>query len=284
MPEMVVEKSAPTQSRVGETVDFGIVVRNVGRVAITNIRIADEYPDSLHPQAASPGSKVVGTQIVWDVERLMPGEYLERRVRCECVEANVNACNRVTVTADGGLKKEDEACIQIQMAIPPPVVPHTEGVPPGLNQPTIEPPVPPTNGRAEPAEEPQPAVAGELRLDVAALDDPVRIGAKTRISITLENDRQMSDKNVRLTIILPEGVTQPRVITRQQTVEVRSASADGRTLKVKPIAEMRRGETINFEVEVLASRAGKYKFVAEADSLRSPETVTAEEDLTINVE
>jgi hypothetical protein len=220
---------------------------------------------------------------VWTVERLMPGEALERWVRCECVEANLNACNRVTVTADGGLNEVGEACVQIQMAIPPPIVPQTEGVPPGLNQPTIEPPVPPTNGHAEPTEEPQPAATGDLRLNVAALDDPVKIGAKTRFSVILENDRQTSDKNVGLTIKLPEGVKLPR-ITGDQPVELRSTSADGRTLKVKPIAEMRPGETIRFMVEVLAFRAGRYQFVAEVDSLRSPETITAEEDITINVE
>jgi uncharacterized repeat protein (TIGR01451 family) len=280
--EMTVEKSAPTQSRVGEIVDFGILVRNVGQVAITNIRIADEYPDSLQPLAASPGRQLVDTQIVWTVERLMPGESLKRFVRCKCVEANVNACNRVTVTADGGLQKEDQACIQIQ-AIPPPVVPQTEGVPPGQDQPMIEPPVPPTNGHATPTEEPRPAASGELRLAVAALDDPVKINRKTRFSVSLENDRQVSDKNIRLTIKLPEGVKTPR-ITSRQPVELRSISADGRTLKVKPIAEMRAGETIYFTIEVIAARAGKYKFVAEADSLRSPETVVAEEDLTINVE
>jgi hypothetical protein len=213
----------------------------------------------------------------------LPRESLERVVRCECVEVNRNACNRVTVTADGGLKKEDEACIQIQMAIPPPVLPQTEGVPSSPEQPTIEPPVPPTNGHAEPTEEPQPTAAGELRLVVADVGDPVRVGEKTKFSVTVKNNRRVSDKNVRLTIKLPEGVKDPK-ITGRQRVDLSSISGDGRTLKVRPFAELRAGETISFMVEVLAFRPGKYRFVVEAESLGSPETVTAEEDLTINVE
>jgi uncharacterized repeat protein (TIGR01451 family) len=282
-PEMTVEKTAPTQSRVGQTVEFRILVRNVGPVAITGIRIADEYPSSLQPVAASLGRQVIERQIVWTVERLLPGESTERLVRCECVEVNPNACNRVTVTADGGLQEEDQACVRIQRAIPPPEVPRTDGVPPRLEEPTIEPPVPPTNGRTAPTDEPRPAAAGELRLIVAAFGDPVKVGEKIRFSVALENDRTSSDKNVRLMIKLPEGVKYERIIDLPP-LELSSVSGDARTLKMRPIAEMRAGETIRFMVEVLAARAGKYTFVGEVDSLLSPETVTAEEDLTINVE
>ena len=153
-----------------------------------------------------------------------------------------------------------------------------------MDQPTIEPPVPPTNGHAEPPEVPQPAVEGELRLVVVDLGDPVKVGEKTKFSVTLENDRHVSDKRVRLTIKLPEGVKYERIVSGQRPVDLSTISSDRRTLKVRPIAEMRAGEKLHFMVEVLASRPGKYSFTATVESLRSTEPITAEEDLTINVE
>jgi hypothetical protein len=226
-------------------------------------------------------------QIVWTIEQLMPGKTAVKVVRCECVQASRSARNRVTVTTAAGLTLADEASLEILLPIPPPVLPQTEGVETSPEQPTIEPPVPPANGRPQPPAEEQPAEAGqrdvdgELRMVVVDLGDPIKVGEKTKFSITIENDRKVSDKNIRLTILLPTGVAHERTVG---PVTPRSVGTDGRTLKLQPIAELRPGEKVHFTVEVLATRAGKHKFTAHVQSLRTTEPVTVEEDLTVNVE
>jgi hypothetical protein len=183
------------------------------------------------------------------------------------------------VTTDEGLTRTDEARVEIYLP-PRPPEPETD-VGTGADGPTIEPPVPPANGQTDEPAEDEPVTSGELRLTAVSLGDPVRVGEQTKFSVTLENDRTVSDNNLRLTFVLPAGVKLDRLIGK---VGIRSSSADGLNLKLEPIAELRPREKVNFRVIVTAKRAGKYEFTARVESRRSPDPITVEEDLTINVE
>src|SRR5205085_9973683 len=103
---------------------------------------------------------------------------------------------------------------------------------------------------------------------------------------SITNDRNMSDKNVVVTFILPEGVSVVSVagpLGTPGTVE-----EGGRSVKFKPIAEMRAKESIpgaatrtGVGIELKAERPGKYRVRVEVRSQRSPTAVTAEQETTV---
>jgi uncharacterized repeat protein (TIGR01451 family) len=273
---MKVTKSGPQESHQGEKIYFRVEVVNTGEVPITGLTIVDEYPRSLAAVEASDGFQAQPGKLVWTVDQILPGESVAKLVRCECVEADRSACARVTVSTREGLTMADEACLEIFLPRPPaqpptaPEIPHTEpATPPGDSRP----------GGVEEPLEPETPTSGQLRIEVVDLDDPIKRGESTKFSVTIQNDREDSDKNVQLVLELSPGLSFGKI---QGGPAVRSS--DGRTMKLEPIVELRARETIDFRVGVVAKRAGKQKLTITADSLRSPETITVTEDLTVNVE
>ncbi len=114
--QLSVRKSGPTRVAVGEKALFNIDVTNTGSVPATGIKVADNYDPSLNPTAASTGRTVVGANLIWQVPVLEPGQTIRLQVECQCIQPASRACNRVTVTAEGGGRSDSEACLEIVSA------------------------------------------------------------------------------------------------------------------------------------------------------------------------
>ena len=54
-----------------------------------------------------------GGALTWTLDSLAPGATKTWQLNCTCVKEATKACNRFTVTADGGLQAGDEACLEI---------------------------------------------------------------------------------------------------------------------------------------------------------------------------
>lgn len=109
-----VRKTGPVSRLVGNMALFTIEVTNTGPVPLTNVKVVDNYDSSLDPQQASDGYEIVGQDLVWTEASLAPGETARFEINCRCTQAIGRSCNRVTVTADGGLRADDEFCLEIQ--------------------------------------------------------------------------------------------------------------------------------------------------------------------------
>lgn len=109
-----VRKTGPSSRIVGNMALFSIEVTNTGQVPLTNVKVVDNYDTSLDPQQASDGYEIVGQDLVWTEASLAPGETARFEINCRCTQAIERSCNRVTVTADGGLRADDEFCLEIQ--------------------------------------------------------------------------------------------------------------------------------------------------------------------------
>jgi hypothetical protein len=65
---------------------------------------------------------------------------------------------------------------------------------------------------------------------------------------------------------------------------VASVSADGRTIEMTPVAELRAGEAPGaYQIEVAGAWPGKYKVKATVSSLRTPTGASVEAETTVNV-
>lgn len=112
--QVQVRKTGPASRLVGNMALFAIEVTNSGSVPLTNVKVVDNYDTSLDPQQASDGYEIVGQDLVWTESSLAPGETAKFEINCRCTQAIERSCNRVTVTADGGVRADDEFCLTIE--------------------------------------------------------------------------------------------------------------------------------------------------------------------------
>jgi uncharacterized repeat protein (TIGR01451 family) len=132
-----------------------------------------------------------------------------------------------------------------------------------------------------PSETPPEKIVGELKVSIADRQDPISVNGTTTYIVAVENGRNVGDKNVVLTVVLPPGL---EFVNLRGPVSARAISPDGRTVEAEPVKEMRPGEMLNpFFIEVKGTRIGKHIIKVRVDSFRSSSPAEAEEDTTVNV-
>ena len=198
-------------------------------------------------------------------------------VHCKCESASKRACADVTVTTDQGISADHEFCLRIDPAIGDTRFPDRGPLEPMPDvspdtRPDTTPPPDDTGSIISPGN-------GQLQLQIADNVDPMAFGQPIVYSIVLQNDRGMSDRNVALSIVLPEGM---RHIRTTGPVEIKNTSPDGRTIELTPLAEMRPHEAVSFRVETSAARAGTYTVRTKVQSLRQSEPLSVTETTTVN--
>jgi uncharacterized repeat protein (TIGR01451 family) len=271
----------PEQRRVGDVVQFDIEIVNQGQAMLTNIRVVDQFDPQLEPELATAGATRNANQLIWRFGTMAPGQLARIQVRYRCATPAARACNTVTVTADQDVQRSDGACVEI--------LPAAQASPPAQAQPSrevtpIRPEGPDQTVPREPAGEPardqsSPTSAQALVLVVNDLGDPIRAGDQVTYIVEITNGRAVSDRNIVLTVVLPEGWSQlttvPPPLIRHTT------GLDGRTVTFSPIAELRAGETVTFRIGATLHRAGQATIRAELKSLQSSQSITAQEQTTV---
>ena len=263
--EAVIE--GPAQATVGQRVTFTLQATNTGNVPLTNVRIVGFHDRSLYPRQASTGydpQALTRGELLWITPRLMPGETVTRQAELECVKDSAAAWCRAFVETAENVRSVTEKKIVIQ---PVPQKPEGPKEPP----PRIEPP----------RETPPAKIAGELKVSIADRQDPITVNGTTTYIVVIENGRNVEDKNVVLSVLLPPGL---EFVNLRGPVSARAISPDGRTVEAEAVKEMRPGEMLNpFFVEVKGTRIGKHIVKVRVDSFRSTSPAEAEEDTTVNV-
>ena len=231
-PGLSVTKTGPVRQQVGDVAQFVIDVTNTGTAPLESIRIADQYDLTLDPVEATDGYEFEGDDLVWIVERLEPGQTVSRRVNCRCLEPATSACNRVVVTAAGGLRAGDDVCLEI------------------------------ARGQSV---APQQAT---LSVDVADLRDPVQVGRDVIYVIRVANQGTSTVSDLQVTAHVPTGMA-PLI---EGTAGPTSAAIDRQAVRFEPLELLDPGQTVAYEVRARAERAGNVLFRAEirADSLSEP--------------
>jgi hypothetical protein len=136
------------------------------------------------------------------------------------------------------------------------------------------------NGDVEPAE----ARSGTLKMSIVDMNDSIRVGETTQYLITVENDRDVPDKDIRISFTVPAKMKFKRFQADEMRLSFEVDANDSRTYHVTPIAELRAGESITVRVTATATEAGRVRLEVQVDSARLDKPIVAEEDTTVLVE
>lgn len=240
-----VRKTGPARLEIGKTGLFLIEIRNAGTTPIQNIRVIDRFEAGLRPVQATTGAVATeaGQAIGWTIRQIAPGAVELREVECSGQRPG-DAVSEVTVTTESGLKETSKTSTAIVGEAPADDV--------NLDAP----------GGAD--------GAGRLAVSIISLDNPVRVGQSARFLIELRNDHAQADRNIIVTLTLPDGIPVKKV--SGPGVMPRLA---GNILRFEPIAELRSREALRppFEVELTPTKAGKLAISAKVESLRTREPI-----------
>lgn len=263
-PDVEVKLTGPAEGRVGQPALYVIELSNPGNVPLTGIQVSYRYPDSLAPSrvdTSRPASRHLPGNLMWEIARLEPGARISWKVECVPQQAGATAVSRVEVATQQNVSNVAELTTQIAAA-PAPAGGREQEPGPEIGR-------GPQNGN----------VTGNLTVSIADQSDPIRVGQSVTYLIVIKNDRNVSDKNVALTVTFPTGIDFERVRAPQPTLR-----ASDREVDLSPIAELRAGESVTLRVDAEARQVGQFKVRCTVKSLRSPTGVTDEEQTTVNAQ
>lgn len=254
-----VRVTGPRTVAAGQIGEFFVDVTNTGTAAASGVVIQVQYGVNLELKEATRGHSddPRNYTTTWRVAQLAGGESVRRQFNCRALNPDPRATVKASVTSDQNRVAETgQTVTEITAAAAPPVVP---GVTPMPDTP----------------------VAGNLKVAVRDLADPIMFGAKTTYIIQLSNERAAADRDVAITLQLSEGL---KVTGISGPTGAASSTPDGRTVEITPVAEIRANEQLpDYKIEVEGTKAGKQKLQVIVKSARTPAGITAEAETTVNM-
>ncbi len=233
-PALKVDITTPQKFvRVGDTVDFTIVVTNTGDVPAQQVQATVTFEQALKAAKASQGVQTtVDGGLVWTVDSLAPRAQQTWSVQCTCVAPAQRACGKVTLSDQTGLNFGEEACLQIVPA------------------------------------QAAPGGPADLKIQVTGRSNPIKVGSEASYSIVVTNAGTNSQRQVRLSVTVPEGMM---FVTAQGPA---NSNVSGQNVHFEPILEMRPGESITFDLRLRAMRQGTAQVGAEVTSSTTTQPLT----------
>lgn len=256
-PALQVRLTGPPQLEVGQTGLYVIEMRNTSSAAFSGVRVTVRFDRPLRPIQATTGAVAAeaGQAIAWTLREIPAGGMELREVECRAVRPAESATAEVTVTTTEGIQEKAQTATRVSGEAPRESIDLT---PPG------------TPGGTPP---------DALRVNLIALDNPVRVGQATRLLLEIQNPRSDSDRNVTVTFILPPDTKVQRVAGPGVTSRLA-----GTVLRFEPVAELRGGETLRppYEVEIVPSKPGRITVVAQIESLRLGKPIEVKREIDVN--
>jgi hypothetical protein len=237
--QLATEGMAP----IGQELRVVARVTNTGNMPLTGVRLRTENAASLQPTGASLQAFDEGGLIVIPMDRLEPGSYRDITLGYQGIALDGNGFVRFQVQCDQGVEDLKEVAIRVGAGS------AAGGAPPSGNS-----NLPTAPGIGIPgAAGGSPAPAGLLAVQLATANPVVRRQIAFDVEVSITNQRPASDQNVQVTLQTPPGVSFVGVVGGTTGVQ---SSPDGLTHVFTPVQEIRSGETIRFQVRLLAQQIG----------------------------
>lgn len=262
------ELRGPEEVQTGDPASFKVIVTNTGGGELTGVRVVFRADRSLLlDRATDEATRPETGELVWTIPSLGVNRFQEFDIVCNAIAAN-NAAVSTALVETGQLTDSK----RVTTVIRPSAV---AGVaPPGPPRPEVA---------SDPG--PQPPTNGALQVTVADLDPTIRVGGTVSYIIEIENNRQVSDKQLVIAFYLPEG---SRFVTlvddaTKLPIEGFSVSPDGLAISLN-VKEIRPGEKLpTYRLQVEGLQAGTMKLQVEVRSLLSgDQPIIATEDTRVD--
>ncbi|MCA9129700.1 MAG: hypothetical protein KDB22_21590 [Planctomycetales bacterium] len=258
----------PTNVAVGETYITLVTVSNPGDVTLTEIEVALQLDPSLRFTRKAAPNNVSQLRIpddqtaVWSAPDLLSsigdnsGDPIRQLwIEIECI-GPVQAGN---IRAEASCGQNVNASTQVQFSAR------------GITAPPARTPAPENNSRT-----------GTLEIDLSESGDPTTVGAEMRYFLRVTNRQNREDRNLRIRLQLPSGVSMQRVITNLGTVAPTTTDADG-WLSLPVINFVRSGEMLDYTIVVIPRVAQRMVVRATVVSDAVPGGESDQEDTTANL-
>ena len=216
-PAFEVTLSGPSELSAGGVGEFVVTIENVGTAASGETSLEVMWDPFLIPLEASDGYKLDQNKANWSIPPVAVNETISRQINVRGVAgtgeiappSSTRACVR-TVLSDlpGGAMVADEKCVVIKSSEPRPRSPEEAGV----------------------------------RLSLADLDDPVRVGSGTTLVCTILNRGDLPTGSLELVIRLPDHA---RLVGNPMPSRVR---IDGSEITFDGIESLAPGGRSTFEL------------------------------------
>ncbi len=260
MPKVSVVVSAPRKLEVGKKDIVRIEIKNGSSTPLTNLRLTASFPKSLAAIQASGGAPLDEEGLNWLIARLIPGESVVKQIEFEGAAVDAAALIKARLTSDQAPVQISQGSINVAT-------------------PAITPPRPPGSGIPGTGITP-PANAENLKVDVAALNEPIGVGMTVTYRIDVENRSPQADDDVSITLILQDGL-KFKSLTPGDKYPLAS-SGMGR-YEINPIRTIRAKEKLTaLEVKATGEKVGACKFQVEIRSKRNPKPILAEVTTRVN--
>ena len=180
-PAIALDLAGPVDAVSGTVTEYVATVRNTGNAPSAPAVLEFSWDDGLTPQEASEGYSLAGSRVSWNLPAVAPGKLEKRQINLRAQapagtfsdSPPVRACVRAELVTAGLGPLGDHECLQIRSTTP---------------RPRLQ----------------TPGEAG-LRLSLADLDDPVRVGDATTLVCTVSNDGATPSGPLNLVVDLPRG-------------------------------------------------------------------------------
>ena len=270
-PRISVRVQGDSQARVGDQAHFDIFVRNESDTPIQRFDVNVTYdPNALAHEMDSTG---IG-RISKPVGYLGPRESWQPITLDLGVRSAGRRCFTVEVVADNSASDREEVCIEVQ-----PQGAGAGGVPGGggFNTPQLNSPPTQTN--------PPPLDLGGNALPSVAEDLAVRVirrgadGSNPNLSVyvvEVTNVGNVADSNVVLQIRTPEG-TRFENAYNPANVSVVRRDPNGRDVDFSPVAALRAGESVSYQISVSRTATNVGTFQARVMSDRYPTPIDGDD-------
>jgi hypothetical protein len=179
---VALELTGPVEALSGGVTEYVATIRNTGNAASAPMTLDISWDDGLVPLEASDGYSIAGSRVSWNLPAIEAGGQAKRQINLRGQSPSgtfrdsppIRACVRAELSGlVGGGVVGDQECLQIRAT---------------ADRPRLR----------------TPSEAG-IRLSLADLDDPVRVGDATTLVCTIFNDGAAASGPLNLAVDLPRG-------------------------------------------------------------------------------